>query len=196
MKYIFSRDSWSMDGLTYGHSIRFAPMPEFNQQEDYIENIPAPQSWDGYACVSLVTEEKLTPNVKICTRCAFEGKAAPLLVLSKELTEKDGKHYYGDYLEVVLYKNGINVWNLWKEENGEVKIRNLLRLYLPVTTGEIHAFALEIQKDRFVITMDGQKADLYCGEIYDSFHLGITGCEGPCRFYDMEIEKCDKIQKR
>lgn len=188
MKYVFKKNGWFMDGLTCAYSIRFAPMPEFSQREEYIENVPTPVSRDGYAYVSLVTKEKMMPNVKISTRCAFEEKAAPLFVLAKNLIEKDGRLYYGDYLEVVLYENGINVWSLWMEENGEVKIRNLLRLCLPVKTGEIHDFSLEIQKDRFVVTIDDQKMDLYCGEIYDSFHLGITGCEGPCRFYDMEIE--------
>ena len=191
MKYEFKKDGWSMDGLTYAFSIRFDPnMPEFQQQEDYIENIPYEKMRDGYAYVSLVTKEKVTPNVKISTRCAFEDLAAPLFVLPKELIEKDGRLFYGDYLEVVLWKNGINVWNLWTAEDGEVKIRNLLRMSLPVTTGEIHDFAVEIKADRFVVTMDGHKVELYCDEIYDSFHLGFTGCEGPCRFYDMVIEKC------
>ena len=193
MKYVFKKDGWSMDGLTYAYSIRFAPMPEFNQQEDYIENIPAPQSRDGYSYVSLVSEEKLRPNAKISTHCAFslnKGKAAPLFILSKELMEKDGSFYYGDYLEVVLHANGINVWTLWMED-GDVKIRNLLRVRMPVATDEIHDFALEVQKDRFVINMDGHVVELYCDEIFDSFHLGITGCEGHCRFYDLEIEQCE-----
>ena len=89
-----------------------------------------------------------------------------------------------------MWIHGINVWNLWTGEDGEVKIRNLLRLELPIETGKIHDFALEVQKDRFVVTWDTNKVSLYCGDIYDSFHLGITGCEGPCRFYNMEIEKC------
>lgn len=189
MKCVFKKDNWSREGLTHAFSIRFAPMPEFNQQEEFIENVPTPIMRDGYAYVSLVTKEKVTPNVKITTRCAFEDLAAPLFVMPKELIEKDGKLFYRDYLEVVLWRNGINVWNLWTAEDGEVKIRNLMRLSLPVQTGEIHDFGLEIQKDRFIINLDDQKVDIYCDDIYDSFHLGITGCEGPCRFYEMGIEK-------
>ena len=109
-------------------------------------------------------------------------------MLPKNLIEKDGILYYGDYLEVVLWKNGVNVWNLWMDEAGDVKIRNLLSLKTPVEAGKIHDFGLEIQKDRFIVTLNGQRLSLYCPDIYESFHLGITGCEGPCRFYDMEIE--------
>lgn len=190
MKCDFKKDSWSMEGLTHALSVRFDPMPEFMQMEDHIANAPCDVLDDGYAYVSLVTKEKLSPNVKISTRCAFDDLAAPLFVLPKELIEKDGRLYYGDYLEAVLWTHGINVWKLWTGEDGEVKIRNLLRLELPVETGKIHDFALEVQKDRFVVTLDDYKISLYCDDIYDSFHLGITGCEGPCRFYDMEIEKC------
>lgn len=177
-----------MDGLTHAFSVRFDPMPEFRQQPDYIENAPTPIMNDGYAYVSLVTTEKVKPNVKISTRCAFEDLAAPLFVLPKELIEKDGKLFYRDYLEVVLWTNGINVWNLWTDEEGHVQIRNLLRLELPVETGKIHDFSVEVQKDRFVVGLDTHKVSLYCDAIYESFHLGITGCEGPCRFYDMRIE--------
>ena len=190
MKYDFHREKWSMEGLTHAFSIRFDPMPEFDQQEDHIANAVTPVSRDGYAYVSLVTKEKLTPNVKISTRCAFEEAAAPLFVLPKNLIEKDGILYYGDYLEVVLWKNGVNVWNLWMDETGKVQIRNLLSLKTPVEAGKIHDFGLEIQKDRFIVTLNGQRLSLYCPVIYESFHLGITGCEGPCRFYDMEITNC------
>ena len=188
MKCTFKSNEWSMEGLTYAGSIRFAPMPDMEQREDYIENIPFAAMRDGYSYISLVTREKVQPGVKLSSRCAFEGDAAPLFVLPKELIEKDGKLYYGDYLEVVLWKNGINVWNLWTDETGEVKIRNLLRMEKPVEAGVPHNFEVEIYKDRFTVILDGSRVGLYCGDIYDSFHLGITGCEGPCRFYDMSIE--------
>ena len=188
MKCLFQQGCWSMEGLTHAYSTRFPAMPEFAQREDCIENVQTPVSKDGYAYVSLLTKEKLHPVVKLSTRCAFEGTAAPLVVLAKALEEKEGKLFYGDYLEVVLYEKGINVWSLWTAEDGSVKIRNLLRLFRPVETGAVHDFSLKILEDRFVIELDGQVTDLYCGEIFDAFHLGITGCEGPCRFYHMEIE--------
>ncbi len=177
-----------MDGLTHAYSTRFEPMPGFSQAKDCIENVPTTVNVEGgYAYVSLVTKEKLTPGVKLSARCSFENAAAPLFVLAKDLTEKDGLLYYGDYLEAVIWKNGINAWNLWTDETDTVQIRNLMELKMPVEQGSIHEFSLEIHKDRFVIGLDGLKVSLYCGDIYDNFHLGITGCEGLCRFYDMEI---------
>ena len=189
MKKEFKKDAWSMDGLIYAGSARFPAMPEMEQKEDHIANVKTELSRDGYAYVSIVTKEKVQPGVKISSRCAFDDLAAPLFVLPRELEEKDGYLYYSDYLEVVLWTNGVNVWKLWKDETGEVKIRNLLRLKKPLQTGVIHDVSVEVQKDRFVVQVDDLSVDLYCDEIYEQFHLGITGCEGPCRFYDMEIEK-------
>ena len=63
MKYDFKKDAWSMEGLTHAFSIRFDPMPDFVQQGDHIANATTPASRDGYAYVSLVTKEKLTPKV-------------------------------------------------------------------------------------------------------------------------------------
>lgn len=189
MHVIFQKDCWSTDGLVYTGSARFAAMPEFCQQADYIENIPTPVSPDGYAYTTLITKEKLRPDVTIRTHCTFEQMAAPLFVMAKELKTQDGKLFYSDYLEVVAWKNGINVWELWQDESGTVQIRSLLELKIPLQTGRLYDFSLRITKDRFKVGMDDLAFELYCDKIYDAFHLGFIGCEGPCRFYNLQIEK-------
>ena len=32
------------------------------------------------------------------------------------------------------------------------------------------------------------KINLRIEDLFPSFYMGITGCEGSCRFYDMKIE--------
>ena len=188
MKYDFHKEKWSMEGLTHAFSIRFDPMPEFIQQEDHIANAVTPVSRDGYAYVSLVTREKLTPNVKITTRCAFEDAAAPLFVLPKNLIEKDGILYYGDYLEVVLWKNGVNVWRMWME-NGTVTWKQLLGVEFPVSEGEAHILSVTAHADSLEITADGRKMWLHVPELYPAFHVGINACEGINRFYSFRVSK-------
>ena len=188
MKYSFGRTGWSADDLAYAYTLRFAATPTFIQHDDHIENPPEPANPDGYSYISLITKEKWTPNVKLTTHCSFTDVAAPLVVLPKTLYEKDGKLYYGDYLEVVIWKNGINVWKLWLQADGSVKYHNLLKLETPLAPDVIHNFSVEIRESYFVITLDEHRVTLRCEDIFDSFHLGITGCEGPCRFYDMQIE--------
>ena len=134
MNITFQKDGWSMDGLVWAGSARFAPMPPMEQREDFIENIPCEASNDGYAYISLVTEEKVQPGVKLTTRCAFEDRAAPLVVLPQKLVEKDGSLFYSDYLEVVLWVNGINVWNLWADETGKVQIRPFVSCFFAASS--------------------------------------------------------------
>lgn len=189
MKYVFQAGNWSMDDLTNAFSVRFHDMPALAQQDGYLENLPTAASADGYAYAALVTKEKLSPNVKISTRCAFLDLAAPLVVLPKNLVEKDGLAFYADCIEIVIWKNGINVWKLWAVEDGTVKYHKLMGLETALAPEVIHELSVEVQAEYLVITLDDLRVDLRCEEIYDSFHLGIAGCEGPCKFYSMEIEE-------
>jgi hypothetical protein len=119
MRYDFSKGNWTMDGLVHAYSSRFVQDSVFVQREDCIENPKDPSMRDGYGYISLLTKEKLKPGVRLTTSCAFEGASAPLVVVVKDLFEKNGVPSYGDYQEVVLWKNGINVWNLWLREDGK-----------------------------------------------------------------------------
>lgn len=192
MNLNFLKDAWRMDGLTYAYSSRFPATPEFTQLEDCIENPPATENDDGYSYISLVTDSKLTPGITLSTCCSFDGTAAPLVVLAKELNEKDGVRRYSDYLEVVLYKGGVNVWKLWKQPDGTVTWHKLLGINMPMEEEKRHCLTVKIGKESFDITVDGMNWYLRCEDIYPEFHLGITGCEGKCRFYGLEITEAEK----
>ena len=192
MKFIFAKDAWTMEGLVPAYSARFTATPQFLQREDCIENPPEPTSKDGYSYISLLTKEKVKPSVRLKTRCYFEGAAAPLIVLARELYEENGVMRYNNYLEVVLYKNGINVWDLWSQEDGTVKWHKVLGVATELQEGVIYELEMRITEDRFFITLGGMEINLLMPRIYPDFHLGITGCEGVCRFYDMTIEPCEE----
>jgi hypothetical protein len=94
---------------------------------------------------------------------------------------------YGEYMEVVLYQNGVNVWRMWMKE-GKVTWKKLMGVEFPVTHGEIHQLSTEITSDRLNIEADGRKMSLLIDPMYSSFYLGINACEGINRFYDMVID--------
>ena len=52
----------------------------------------------------------------------------------------------------------------------------------------IHTLSAELKENYMVIELDGVKTTLRTEDLFPSFYLGITGCEGCCRFYDMKIE--------
>ena len=189
MRYDFSKGNWSMEGLNYVYSSRFTQNSRFIQREDCIENPEDPAMDDGYSYITLATDKKLKPGVRLTTHCSFQGLAAPLVVLVKDLFEKDGLPSYGDYQEVVLFKNGLNVWNLWLREDGMVEYHKLLGIRAPLEEETIHTLTVDVLEQGFDITLDGKKLYVRDEHIYPEFYLGISGCEGVCRFYDMEIKE-------
>lgn len=187
MNLSFKENSWEPDSLTYAYSYRFEETPVFVQKADCIENTKNEDAVYGYDNISLLTKEKFGPGTKLTTRCAFEDLGAPLLVIADQLSTDDRSVVrYGDYLEVVLWKNGVNVWRMWMK-NGEVTWKQLMGVDFPVSEHEIHTLSVTIEKDTLHIEADNQKMLLYIEDMYPSYHLGINACEGINRFYSLSI---------
>jgi hypothetical protein len=69
----------------------------------------------------------------------------------------------------------------------EVEYHNLLRYRDSLEEKTVHTLTVDVLKDGFDISMDGLSMYVRDEHIYPEFYLGITGCEGLCKFYDMEI---------
>lgn len=189
MKFEFAKNSWNLETLTYAYSYRFEETPVFVQNEDCIENTKNEGAVYGYDNISLLTKQPYGPGVKLTTRCAFEDLGAPLLVIADQLsTDARGVVRYGNYLEVVLWKNGVNVWRMWME-NGEVTWKQLMGIDFPVSEYEVHTLSVTIETDTLHIEADDNKMQLYIDNMYSSYHLGINACEGINRFYDLTISE-------
>lgn len=187
MKITFTENWENQDLLTYAYSYRFEETPVFVQKNDCIENSKNPGAVYGYDNISLLTKEKYGLGTKLSTRCAFEDLGAPLLVITdKVTTDSRGVARYGDYLEVVLWKNGVNVWRMWMED-GVVTWKQLMGVEFSVSENEIHTISVTIEKDTLHIRADDKMMQLYIDDMYESYHLGINACEGINRFYDLEI---------
>lgn len=184
----FTDKSWQISKLTYAYTNRFHETPVLTQCDGWVQNSENPSGCDQkYGYVSVVTKEKITAPVKIVTRFSFSGLAAPLITMVKDVTADDnGVLRYNDYKEIVVWKNGINVWDLWND-NSKINYHKLLGMEFNVTQDEIHTLEAIIQEDSFTFSLDGVTTTLSVDKMYPSFHLGITACEGICKFYDMEI---------
>lgn len=187
MKYIFSKDSWNLETLTYAYSYRFEETPFFVQTDTCIENRKNEDAVYGYDNISLITKQAYTSPVTIRTQCAFEDLGAPLIVIASGLsTDSRGVTRYGEYLEIVLWKNGVNVWRMWMED-GIVTWKQLMGVEFPVSEHDIHTLLVTIEHDMLYIQADDKKMQLAIDQMYPSYHLGINACEGINRFYDLEI---------
>ena len=185
----FIPGGWDNGELVYAYSYRFEETPVFLQREDCIENRKNDGAVYGFDNISLLTSEKYGPETTVTARCAFEDLGAPLIVLADSVArDSRGVCRYGDYLEVVLWKNGVNVWRMWMV-NGTVTWKQLLGVEFPVSEGEAHTLSVTAHADSLEITADGRKMWLHVPELYPAFHVGINACEGINRFYSFRVSK-------
>jgi len=186
---VFKKGMWE-DKLTYANSFRFVEMPEFIQEDEHVHNRRISDDKFGYDNISLMTREMYGCGTKITATCSFDNFGAPLIVIAEKLHMcDDGRLRYGDYFEVVLYENGVNVWRMHMDDDRKVTWHKALGVELTVAAGEKHALSVEIKENYLIIETCGQKLTLRVYDLPDKFHLGIDACEGINRFYDMSIEE-------
>ena len=189
MKLHFAKDQWNTEDVTYAYSRRFQETPVFVQKEEWVESTENPAATYGFDNISLLTKEKVGTGVKITTECAFFDDGAPLIVLAESMEpDAGGVLRYGNYFEVVLYKNGINVWRLW-EEGGKVVWHKRLGVEFPLEPGVWHTLTVETREKILHITVNGTyRMHLRAEDLFESCHVGIDACEGINRFRMLEVE--------
>lgn len=188
MNIEFKKGLWE-NSFVYANSFRWNDDPEFIQQEDHIHNRKISEERFGYDNISLMTAEKYAPGVKVSTVCSFDDFGAPLIVIAEDLIpDANGFPRYGEYLEIVLYENGVNVWRMHMDEAHKVTWHKALGVEFPVTAKEKHELTVEITPDYLIIGTCGRKMTLRVYDMPQKFHLGIDACEGINRFYSFGIE--------
>ena len=187
MKAEFKKGKWE-DTLVYAYTSRYDVKPQFIQEEECVLNRKNEERQYGYDNVTVVTNEKYGAGTLISTECAFEEDGAPLILLTDGLYhDKDGDLRFGDYYEAVLYKGGVNVWQMFMEE-GTVKWNKLAGFSFDVTDCEKHLLCVELLEKAIRITTEKQEIFLRIEDLPKALNVGITACEGINRFYSFGIE--------
>lgn len=185
----FGNNSWKED-LIQAYSFRFTEAPDFKQGADHISTSVNPQHREGFDNISLITPELYSAGVKVTLRCAFEELGCPEIILVKKPeTCADGAVRYGECIEVVLWKNGVNVWRHYMDEaDHRCYWHKRLGLTMPVAEKAIHQLEVEIVEDYIIFCVDGIRTKLRTEDLFEQFYVGLTACEGIVRLYDVQIE--------
>ena len=183
----FSRGKWTEDRVMTAYTFRFTETPPFTQENDHIRSEVNPAHPEGFDNISLLTREPYAAGITVTARCSFEGLGCPeiILVEQPEVCE-DGAVRYGACFEVVLYKNGINVWRHYRE-NGKCFWHQRLGVEYPVAENTVHTLRVQVKTEELIIWLNGQKTILHTEDIPKNFYVGLTACEGIARLYDFEI---------
>ncbi len=182
----FIPGGWQPEDFVYASSAAHKYRSTFVQKEDCISNEVA-EPHEGGEYISMVTREQYSPGTVCEVLCSYEGAAAPLVVFGGELHPlEDGAQEYGHHLEAVLYKNGCNVWDI-PLVDGVSKASAVIKAQFPVPENEPVLLRVEFLPRRLRITTHGRTIETPCPTLPEQFHVGITACEGVCRFYELRI---------
>ena len=187
--YSFADNSWK-EGLTQAYTFRYVETPDFKQLSDHVTSSKNPNHKEGYDNISLLSKETYGAGVKARLRCSFDGLGCPEIILVKK-PEKcdDGAIRYGECFEIVLWKNGVNIWRHFMDKDHKCTWHKRLGLTMPVSEGDIHELYVETKENYITFSVDGAHITTARTEdLFDSFYVGITACEGVVRLYDFSIE--------
>lgn len=185
---LFGKEQWNGDELLVCYTFRYQETPDFAQREDHIGNEVNPEHKEGFDNISLVTKETYTAGVKASLRCAFEGLGCPEIILVPEVEAcPDGAVRYGACFEIVLYRNGVNIWRHYMDEEHRCSWHKRLGVQIPVAESEQHTLCAEVKENGLEFSVDGWKTFLRVDDLPERFHIGMTMCEGLVRLYEWTV---------
>ena len=203
-EFDFSEGRWSRADFWEVKSPRWNEHGAWVQLPDAIANLiperPGRKSYGHDCYAALVWKEPVEGPVEISSTMSFDVRMAPLIVIAPELADaKDGLKEFREHWEVVLYDKGINVW---RHEFRDGKPSWYLAAYLeePFAPKMRHRLTVRIAPRRgrmfFSVMCGGREFGYFEPAMAQRFHVGVTGCEGPCRFYDLKVDTDIKEMKR
>lgn len=184
---VFTKGNWE-NFFEYAYTTRFPFTPKFIQEEDCISNGRNPEMSDGFDYTTIMTKEKFGAGTKLWATCSFEKYGAPLITLTDKLKkDENGDLRYDVCYEVVLWENGINVWDMFIE-NGELKWEKALSIDFSLAAGIKHEMHIELMQKGIRIVIGDKDVSVRLENLPENVHIGITGCENINRLYSLKID--------
>ena len=198
-KIDFSEGKWNRADFWEAKSPRWDIHGGWIQQADHLINTTSDKvdgkgrrHYGPEAYAGLVWKTLVEAPMEVSATMSFDERMAPLLVLAPELADaKEGLKEFREHWEVVLFDKGINIWH---HEYKDGKPSWYLAAYLeaPFAPKERHVLTVRVQprRGRMMLTAiaDGQEFGYFDPDLPSRFLVGVTGCEGPCRFYDFTVK--------
>ncbi len=198
MKISFAKDQWSMQGWMIVKYPGLDHEGSWIQKEDCIinatpPNIRAEDMCEGgkYATdtfVAMILRDSFDSPKRVASTMSFDHKMAPIIQIANEPDTSGEVPVFQERYEVVLYYQGINVWEHFLLD-GEIKFQRKLFYQRPLSAGKKYFLELEVNpyKKTLAVILEGTSMTLHAPLLPDKFYAGIMASEGINRFYDFEI---------
>ena len=190
-KIILNKNTDIEHSFFYAYSCHARNVDKFRLQEDHIANYTVGGT-DTYTYASIVTKKKYGKGCRISTKCSFGKFGAPLIVFAGEL--KDGKNNmkcYDLHFEVVAYEGGYNIWRVLPAHNDSslLDATRIAFAEFEILPNELIDIEVAFGKKRIEVSINGRTAIVEHEDFPEKFHVGITGCEGPNKFYEVILDE-------
>lgn len=186
MKIKFTKGNWE-DKLIYAYTYRYKNKALFKQEKDHIKNSKDKTKENDFENISLFFKEKYGVGTKIETTCSFDSYGAPLICLAEDLVkQKDGTLKFGNYYEIVVYEQGVNVWDL-SYDGKKVSYYKMAGFTFNLSAKKKHKLKVELKNNRLYIEVERHSMQVGVPHSKSEYYWGIDACEGINRFYDIEI---------
>ena len=186
----FGSADWKKE-LVQAYTFRYVETPDFTQCEDHITTAVNPDHKEGFDNISLLFPETFTAGVKAKLRCSFDDLGCPEIILVEKPEKcEDGAVRYGSCFEIVLYKNGVNIWRHYMDEPGhKCHWHKRIGRKKPVAEKDSHEREVEVIENYINFSVDGVSLQVRTEDLFKEFYVGATACEGIVRLYELGVEQ-------
>ena len=141
-------------------------------------------------CSAMVLTNRFSGPMSFVTRTSFDHRMAPAIVIAANL-RKDGKGRdgLGDFFEIVLFDEGLNVWkHVWSD--GQERVSKVAYLSARYEPQEPYALTVTVCPKKaqgrpaldIRVSCDGHTLGFRDETFPHEYYAGILGAEGRCRF--------------
>ncbi len=190
-KFVFTKDGWDKSKLTHVYSSVAKTFVPFTEEDNCIVSGYNPEI-DYYDYISLSDRKEHTEGVVVRTKCSFDAFGAPLIVFANDVFEDEHGYRYGLNYEFVVWEGGCNVWRVETTPPGSEKTfisTPIVQVKFPLAEKTVIDLEAKMSGRKLVeIKVNDYSFAVRLEDLAETFYVGIAGCEGVNRFYELEIE--------
>jgi len=126
-------------------------------------------------------------DVLVRATMAFAHRMAPIIVLAPTLgRDAAGRPEYREHFEICIYDQGVNIWHHDFADGKPFWTRDAYASF-PLKARVRYTLEVAIKGKQMTVRIDGHEFGYMDASLPAEFHVGITGCEGINRFYDLTV---------
>lgn len=201
----FTPDGWDPAAWTLCKNPTVEYLGKWIQRPDCIENEtptdPAKKNALDQTLTTMIYNQKLSGNFTASATFQIGAGSAPGIVLVQDWApDAQGRPQYGEFYEVIIYEKGINLWHHFAKDGKRTWEKTAYSDFaLKPDTG----YRLQAERKGKSIAMTVTPAaatvpeaqpephmiGVLLNSLPDDLYVGVLGCEGVSRVYDLRVER-------